>query len=79
MWAQIASTIFMIFRLLISRRGAARLCDMFADVVVEFDDGESVKQDGVMQVGLANSSEKSTEIYQHLTEIVQVLYSHHPN
>lgn len=51
MWAQVASTIFMLFRLLASRRGAARLCDMFADVTLQFDDGETVVQNGVTQVG----------------------------
>ena len=50
-WAQVASTIFMLFRLLASRRGAARLCDMFADITLQFDDGETVVQKGVTQVG----------------------------
>ena len=51
MWAQILSTIFMLFRLLASHRGAARLCDMFADVTIQFDDGEMIVQKGVTQVG----------------------------
>jgi len=50
-WAQIAATILTIFRILASRKGTARLCDMFADVVVQFDDGETISQKGVTQIG----------------------------
>lgn len=51
MWSQLVSILLVVLRWLVSRKGSASLCDMFADVTVEFDDGESIKHGQVSRVG----------------------------